>query len=122
MFRRIAAACALLAVMALGFAAPAETGSRQDGAAASASSLDTTLVAASTRRLRARDGGAEIDGRPAGRGHGPLAPFHPLWLTAAAISQPPPVTVELGAVLAPSRAPSALVLASRTSRGPPRRS
>jgi len=120
MFRRIAAACALLAVVAMGFAAPAEAGFRRDGSAASAPSLDTVLVAASARRGRARE--PEIDARPASRRTVPFAPFHPLWLTAALPLQPSPTIADRTAVLAPSRGPSPLALASRTSRGPPPRS
>jgi len=124
--RRIAAEWALVAVMAMGLAAPAEAGARRDDATAGAGGLDTALVAASARRLRPRDRGAEpgavpdVGGQLAG--HGPPGLFLPLWLGASS-SLPPPAVVparRLAQVL--SRAPTGPLLASRTSRGPPSRS
>jgi len=116
--------------MAMGLAAPAQADFRRDGSAASAASLDTVLVAASARRLRARGADAErargadpeVDGRGPGQDHSPFAPFHLLWLTAAAPLPASPSITGHTAVLAPPWAPSALVLGSRTSRGPPIRS
>ena len=121
-YRRIAAACALIAVVAMGVAAPAQSGTRRDGAAASAGGLDTALVAASARRTRASGPAPEIDGRAPGRGAGPFSLFHPLWLTAAP-PYPTPAAALAGALApAPMRAPATPLLASRTSRGPPSRS
>ena len=123
-FRRIAAACALIAVMAVGLAAPVEAGARRDDPSASAGSLDTALVAASTRRVRGTGtdrgpGSDELDGR-AGHPDHFLGLSHALWL-ASAVSFEPPAAAPAGAVAdQPSRAPAAPLVASRSSRGPPR--
>ncbi|HEX4510933.1 MAG TPA: hypothetical protein VH328_12660 [Burkholderiaceae bacterium] len=121
MFRRIGAACALFAVVAMGFAAPAEAGTRED-TAAGASGLDTALVLASARRVRDRGTAAGLDGRPDGNGHAPVGLFHPLWLGAAVLLPVPVFVAEGGVSRALLRAPAPPVFASRTSRGPPSRS
>jgi len=121
-FRRIAAACALVAVMAMGLAAPAQSGARRDDATASAGSLDTALVAGSVRRARVRGTAAEIDGQPPGQGTGLFTLLHALWLTAASPFPPPAATPAGSLARSISRAPAAPLLASRTSRGPPSRS
>src|SRR3569623_2347250 len=121
-FRRIAAACALFAVMAMGLTAPAEAGA-QGAAATSAGGLDATLGVAAARRARGavtdRGGGDELDGQSHGH-HGGL--FHALWL-AASSSFPPPAFSYAGTLAsAVWRAPATPLLDSRTSRGPPARS
>lgn len=105
--------------MAMGLAAPAEAGVRRDDATASAGSLDTALVAASARRARPRTT-ADLDGQPTG--HGPFGLFHALWLTTTSSFHPPQAVPASGLAPAVSRAPTAPLLAPRTSRGPPPRS
>jgi len=118
--RRIAAACALIAVTAMGLAMPADAGPRRDDAAASTGSQDLAVVAVTARR--ARGAAPELDGRRGASGRGPLGLLHALWLTSPSSLQPPPrfaPGVVRGAMGRPQATP---LLASRTSRGPPARS
>ena len=105
--------------MAMGVAAPAQSGPRHEDAAASAAGLDTALVGALARRARVRGTGAALDGQPPHERSGPFILFHPLWL-ASEPSFPPPLP-PAGRALVPSRLrpPLAPLVAARSSRGPP---
>jgi len=124
MFRRLAAACAsiALAVLAVGGGLPVDPrGSREDVATAvgAAASIPSST---GSRRLNRRSSSDRIDSsdeRPAGK----LGLFRWLWLsTAAFVGSPPvarPANVDRTAFSFPFASPE---LAPRSSRGPPARS
>ncbi|HEY8923178.1 MAG TPA: hypothetical protein VIU64_02285 [Polyangia bacterium] len=124
MFRRAAAACALIAVAALAVGGPLPIeprGSREDVATAVGAAAAGPTVTGS-RRLSRRPSSDRIDSSDDHR-TGKLGPFRWLWLSTAASGLSPPVTCPtlVDGTAFPFRFASP-ELATRSSRGPPARS
>lgn len=130
MFRRFAAACALiaLAVLAVGGGLPAEERSSPEEVAPAVTAAGGAHGGVGWRRLRSRRGPAgdrrdgiassdEVRSRPG------LGVFPWLWLPAAARLPSPPASATVPvAAAAPSHHLLSPALATRSSRGPPARS
>jgi len=122
MFRRIAAAFALIALVAMGFAAPAAAGPRGDASSARAGDHDDQAVVASPVRRARERAGARIDGRPDGIGRASTGLVRLSWLATVVGLDAPGAFAAWAAAGAPASAAPGPALASRTSRGPPARS
>jgi len=126
MFRRLAAACALiaLAVLALGGASPAEQRESREEVVTAVSAASGVHGVPRSRRLRSSRGpSADRLGPSDEHSSAGLGLFRWLWLsTAATVGLPAASAEHLAAVDAPSSRLSAPALAPRSSRGPPARS
>jgi len=126
MFRRLAAACALiaLAVLALGGAPAVEPRESREEVMTAVGATTGIHGVPRSRRVRSNRGpSADRLGPADEQASATLGLFRWLWLpTAARVPAPPALAACLAAVAAPAARLASPALAPRSSRGPPARS
>lgn len=121
MFRRLAAACALLAVALTAAGAIAPVGEREPREVVAAASGPHGLPP--SRRLRTNGPSADDAGHARRQGSATPGPFRWLWLSTAAVFETPPAPAASPLTFVAQHGPLASpALAARSSRGPPARS
>jgi hypothetical protein len=120
MFRRLSAACALLAVVAIGFVTPSWSRVRaDDGASIGAAVFAAPVASVVAGRLRTKGATAGADADAHARRSGSLGLSTLLWLATKASAFAPTLAVGACASASLSVARPSMAGADRTSRGPP---